>query len=213
MWREVRDAGFATLWPVRRRLLTLAAAIGLIVVVVIGLSQAEESSSPETPARQAIDPAEARARLAGAPPALARLHRHANGFFPGEDERLERELQRLRGHPVVVNVWAAWCGPCRQELPVFQQVSVAQGKEVAFLGVDVRDNRDEARELLREIPVSYPSVEDPDGRIYQDYRLQGVPATVFYTAEGGDPAFVHQGPYLERADLEEDIRRYARDRG
>ena len=96
---------------VRRRLLILAAVIGLAAVVVIGLSQAEESSSPQTPQRRALDPAEVRARLAGAPPPLARLHRNANGFLPGEQKGLERELGRLRGHPVVVNIWAAWCTP------------------------------------------------------------------------------------------------------
>jgi cytochrome c biogenesis protein CcmG, thiol:disulfide interchange protein DsbE len=213
MWRGARGGGFATLCPVRRRLLPLAAVIGLVVVVVIGLSQAEESSSPQTPERRTLNPAQVRARLAGAPAPLARLHRNANGFLPGEDEGLQRELKRLRGHPVVVNVWAAWCGPCRQELPVFQEVSVAQGKRVAFLGVDVRDNRPAAEKLLRDIPVSYPSVEDPDNRISQDLKLVGVPATIFYDAEGGEPTFVHQGPYLDRADLEADIRKYALGRG
>jgi thiol-disulfide isomerase/thioredoxin len=213
MWRGARGGGFATLCAVRRRLLILAAAIALVVVVVIGLSQAEESSSPDTPERQSLSRAEIRRQLAGAPPELARLHRNANGFLPGGDAGLERELERLRGFPVVVNVWAAWCDPCREELPVFGEVSVAQGKQVAFLGVDTRDNRAEAEALLREIPVSYPSIEDPDGTVDRAYRLVGVPATAFYDAEGGEPAFVHQGPYLERADLEADIRKYALGRG
>ena len=108
-----------------------------------------------------------------------------------------------------MNIWAAWCGPCREELPVFQDVSVAYGKRVAFLGVDLRDDRAAAERLLRRFPVSYPSVEDPDGRLFQDLGLQGVPSTLFYDARGGDPAFVHQGPYYERADLEADLRRYA----
>jgi cytochrome c biogenesis protein CcmG/thiol:disulfide interchange protein DsbE len=194
---------------VRRRLLIAAAAIGLVVVVVIGLSQAEETSAPDAPQRRTLDRAQVRAKLAGAPPELARLHRNANGFLPGDRDGLRRELRRLRGHPVVVNIWAAWCGPCRQELPVFQQVSVDHGKRVAFLGVDERDNRGDAERLLRQIPVSYPSVEDPDARIFQDYGLQGVPATIFYSARGGDPEYIHQGPYLKRADLEADIRRYA----
>jgi thiol-disulfide isomerase/thioredoxin len=194
----------------RRRALIVLAAIALVAIVVIGLSQAEEGSTPPAPAERKLDQAAVRAKLAGAPPELARLHREANGFLPGEGrEALRRELRQLRGRPVVVNIWAAWCGPCRDELPVFQDVSVAYGKRVAFLGVDLRDERAAAQRLLRRFPVSYPSVEDPDGRLFQDLGLQGVPSTLFYDARGGDPAFVHQGPYYERADLEADLRRYA----
>src|SRR5215213_9208901 len=83
--------------PVRRRLLIAAAAIGLVAVVAIGLSQAPESSAPSTPERRTLDPAQVRARLAGAPPELARLHRNASGFLPGQRDGLKRELRRLRG--------------------------------------------------------------------------------------------------------------------
>jgi cytochrome c biogenesis protein CcmG/thiol:disulfide interchange protein DsbE len=193
----------------RRRAVIVLAAVALVAIVVIGLSQAEEGSTPPAPAERKLDQAAVRARLAGAPPELARLHRQANRFLPGEGERLRRELRRLRGRPVVVNIWAAWCGPCREELPVFQEVSVDYGTRVAFLGVDLRDERAAAERLLRRFPVSYPSVEDPDGRLFQDLGLQGVPSTLFYDARGGEPAFVHQGPYYERADLEADLRRYA----
>lgn len=211
MWRVDRDRRPPVCHPVdvRRRLLIAAAAIGLVAIVIIGLSQAQETSAPKNPERRTLDPAQVQAKLAGAPPELARLHRNANRFLPGERAGLKRELERLRGHPVVVNIWAAWCGPCRQELPVLQEVSVDHGKRVAFLGIDLRDERGAAERLLRQIPVSYPSVEDPDGRIFQDYGLQGVPSTIFYDARGGEPAYVHQGPYLDRADLEADIRRYA----
>ena len=192
-----------------RRALVVLAAVALVAIVVIGLSQAEEGSTPPAPAERKLDQAEVRAKLAGAPPELARLHGQANGFLPGEGERLRRELRRLRGRPVVVNIWAAWCGPCRQELPVLQDVSVDYGTRVAFLGVDLRDERGAAERLLRRFPVSYPSVEDPDGRLFQDLGLQGVPSTLFYDVRGGEPAFVHQGPYYERADLEADLKRYA----
>jgi cytochrome c biogenesis protein CcmG, thiol:disulfide interchange protein DsbE len=193
----------------RRRIAAVLAAVALVAVVVVGLSQAPETSSPSAPERRALDPAAVRAKLAGAPPELAALHRRANGFIPGERKGLARQLAALRGHPVVVNIWAAWCGPCRQELPVFQELAVDYGTRVAFLGIDLRDERAAAERLLRQIPVSYPSVEDPDGRIFQDYGLQGVPSTIFYDARGGEPAYVHQGPYLKRADLEADIRRYS----
>jgi thiol-disulfide isomerase/thioredoxin len=189
------------------RIALLVGAAALVVVVALGISQAvRETSAP--PKASTLSEADIARRLAGAPPALAALHRQANDILPGARNALNRRLAELRGHPVVVNIWAAWCGPCRAEMPVLQRVSVDYGRQVAFLGVDLRDNREAATAFLRKIPVSYPSYDDPSGRVYNAERLQGVPSTLFYDARGRQ-TFVHQGPYFEEADLVADIRRYA----
>jgi cytochrome c biogenesis protein CcmG, thiol:disulfide interchange protein DsbE len=192
-----------------RAFLVALAAMALVAVLAVGLSQSQESAAPDPLAEHTLDPAEVRARLAGAPPPLAALHEQANELLPGGEQAFLGRLRELRDHPVVVNVWAAWCGPCRQELPVFQRVSLERGKEVAFVGVDLRDDAAAARRMLGRIPQTWPSYEDPDGRIFDRYDVAGVPSTIFYDARG-EQRFVHQGPYLDRADLEADIDRYAR---
>ena len=140
--------------------------------------------------------------------ALAALHAQANDLLPGARTALRSRVRALRGHPVVVNVWAAWCVPCRVELPVLQRASLDYGKRVAFLGVDLRDNRGAAAKLLRDIPLTYPSYEDPDGKVANGYRLVGTPSTIYYDA-AGKQTYVHQGQYLDRAQLDADIKRYA----
>lgn len=190
-----------------RRLAVAAAAIALVAIVAVGVRQASQGATAP-PKGQTLSRQEIARRLAGAPPALAALHRQANEILPGARAALDRRLAALKGHPVVVNIWAAWCGPCREELPVLQRLSLEMGKQVAFLGVDLRDNRDSAARLLQRFPLTYPSYEDPDGEIYNAERLQGVPSTLFYDRRGRQ-SFVHQGPYFEAADLEADIRRYA----
>jgi thiol-disulfide isomerase/thioredoxin len=193
----------------RRALLITLAALALVTVVVIGWRQAPESATVDTGGdAHPLDAQTVRARLGGAPPPLAALHEQANDLLPGGRGELQRRLAAVKGHPVVVNVWAAWCGPCIVELPLLQQVSLDYGRRVAFLGVDLKDNRERAARLLRRIPVTYPSVEDPDGRIFQDYELVGTPSTIFYDARGKQ-TFVHQGPYQDRKSLEEDLQRYA----
>jgi cytochrome c biogenesis protein CcmG/thiol:disulfide interchange protein DsbE len=193
---------------VRSRRLWLVVLAALVAVVAVGLKQASETNRPRRPTTGTLDAAEIRAKLAGAPPALASLHRQANVFLPGEREGLNARLHALRGYPVVVNVWAAWCGPCREELPVLQRASLDWGDRVGFVGVDLRDNRGSAERLLRQIPVSYPSFEDPDGKIASGYRLVGTPSTIYYDA-AGQQTYVHQGPYVNRSDLDADIARYA----
>jgi thiol-disulfide isomerase/thioredoxin len=184
-------------------------AIALVAVLVIGISQAsKESAAPPKTTSTALSTSEITQRLEGAPAPLAALHRQANQILPGARKGLRSRLAELRGHPAVVNIWAAWCGPCRAEMPVMQRVSLDMGKQVAFVGVDLKDNRDAATSFLRKIPVTYPSYDDPSGQVYNDEKLVGVPSTLFYD-KNGKQTYVHQGPYFERADLVNDIRQYA----
>jgi thiol-disulfide isomerase/thioredoxin len=146
--------------------------------------------------------------LAGSPPPLAALHKQANDLLPGGQEAFEGRIARLRGYPVVVNVWASWCIPCRQEFPVLQKLSARYGKTVAFLGLNSEDSDDAAATFLREDPLSYPSYTDPHKSIAESIGVVGFPDTAFYDRSG---KLVHlkQGPYREDSELEADVRRYA----
>jgi thiol-disulfide isomerase/thioredoxin len=76
-----------------------------------------------------------------------------------------------RGDVVVVNFWASWCPPCIQEAPALQSVWQAyQSRGVAFIGVDVGDNKAAAQAHERRFDVTYPSIEDDAGRILLDFR-------------------------------------------
>lgn len=145
--------------------------------------------------------------LAGSPPRLAALHRQGNDLLPGGKSAYEKRIAALRGYPVVVNLWASWCGPCRFEFPLFQKMAARYGKRVAFLGVDAADSRDAASTFLREAPVPYPSYTDPGEDISRDLGARGYPDTAFYDRSG---KLVHfkQGPYGDEAELAADIRRY-----
>jgi len=151
--------------------------------------------------------------LAGAPAPLAGLHEQANELLPGGTEAYEKRIAALRGYPVVVNVWASWCGPCRFEFPTLQKLSARYGKRVAFLGVDAEDSSEEAARFLEQEPVPYPSYSDPDKDIANSIDASfGLPNTAFYDAEG-ELVFLRQGPYAEDSELEADVRRYALEGG
>ncbi len=93
-------------------------------------------------------------------------------------------LTQLRGTPVVVNVWAAWCGPCKAEAPLLHTASQTYGDRVQFLGVDILDSRDGARAFIAEHDLAYPSIFDPSGAIRDWLGVIGQPVTVFYDADG-----------------------------
>jgi cytochrome c biogenesis protein CcmG/thiol:disulfide interchange protein DsbE len=178
-----------------------------LIAVAAALVTACGSDDPESAAPER---AEAERALAGASPELAALHREANRLLGGGPEAFEARLRRLRGHPVVVNKWASWCPPCRQEFPYFQKLSVELGRDVAFIGVDSNDNTGDAEGFLRRYPVSFPSYEDPDQDVAKVFKGHlAFPTTAFYDARG-KLTFVHQGGYTSEARLREDIERYAR---
>ncbi len=114
----------------------------------------------------------------------------------------------LRSHPVVVNNWASWCGPCQSEFPVFQKVSASLGRQVAFVGIDGKDANPSAAAFLRRFPVSYPSYVDPSATIASAELITAAyPETAFYDRTG-HRVFVHAGPYLTPSELLRDIRLY-----
>ena len=190
-----------------RRPLLLLAALALVVVVAVGLVQTsgqDDGSEVDVP-----DAAEVARLLAGAPAPLARLHARSDRLLPAADAR--KELAALKGYPVVINKWGSWCTPCRQEFPTFQRVSADLGKEVAFLGVDVQDNRGAAERFLEKNPVSYPSLYDPKLEAADAFKAASSfnPATIFYD-RAGTQTYIHQGPYLSPGELKSDIAKYAR---
>jgi thiol-disulfide isomerase/thioredoxin len=148
--------------------------------------------------------------LAGSPAPLAAVHRQANQLLPGGTDAYNARIASLAGYPVVTNVWASWCGPCRYEFPTLQKLSAAYGKRVAFLGVNYEDSESNASEFLAEAPVPYPSYSDPNKDIAHEIGIPhgGVPDTAFYNRTG-KLCFLKPGPYAEPAELEADVRRYA----
>ena len=191
-----------------RKVIIAIAVLAVATAVVVGVLQTRNSDRATSTAPQPLTLAQVSRPAAGAPPVLAALHRRVNELAGGGAKALDAQLRALRGHPVVVNLWASWCGPCRFELPFLQRQAVRRGARVAFLGVNSGDNSDGARELSARFPMPYPSFEDPRQAVAGRYGVAGLPATAFYDARG-KLVLVHQGGFASEAKLAQEIERYA----
>ncbi|HUP84697.1 MAG TPA: TlpA disulfide reductase family protein [Acidimicrobiales bacterium] len=120
------------------------------------------------------------------------------------EDRGSVSLVATPDRPTVVNFFAWWCEPCQRELPALRDAAAAH-PEIAFLGVDHKDSRDDAVELLDTIGITYPAGYDPKGTIGAKYALRGLPATVFIGTDGRVVDF-HQGE-LSVAELRERLDR------
>jgi cytochrome c biogenesis protein CcmG/thiol:disulfide interchange protein DsbE len=93
-------------------------------------------------------------------------------------------LASLRGRPVLLNFWASWCAPCREETPLLVRVHRRYAGRVHFVGVDAEDRPEDARRFARRYHVDYPLVRMEDDRLVDAYGLPGLPTTVFIDARG-----------------------------
>lgn len=111
--------------------------------------------------------------------------------LPRLDQDGELSLASLRGKAVIVNFWASWCGPCKDEAPLLEAAWREHRDEgLVVVGVDFNDFRSDARRFAKKNRMTYPLVHDRGGELEEAYGLKGVPETFFVDREGrlvGEP--------------------------
>jgi cytochrome c biogenesis protein CcmG, thiol:disulfide interchange protein DsbE len=118
--------------------------------------------------------------------------------LPVLDGSGEGEIADYRGHWVLVNLWASWCVPCRQEAPVLDRFARRyRDRNVRVLGIDVQDNSEDALAFLREYRVRYPQLRSVGAERSEAFGSTGVPEN-FLVDPQGRLAFIWRGPVDEQ---------------
>lgn len=130
------------------------------------------------------------------------------------DDAPDTELPRLdgegtgsiadyRGDWVLVNFWASWCTPCRDESPTLQRFSERHEDDVVVLGINTQDLSSDAFGFVEEFGLTYPMLRDPDSEspLSEEYGATGLPESFLVDPEG-DVAMICRGP-IDQGDLEE----------
>jgi thiol-disulfide isomerase/thioredoxin len=107
-------------------------------------------------------------------------------------------LDDYRGQPLVVNFWGSWCVPCITEMPDLQRVHTSVGETVTFLGVNIRDETEDALEMISKTGVTYDLARDPDGALTRALEVTGFPTTLLIQADGTIVDRVYQRISAER---------------
>jgi peroxiredoxin len=115
------------------------------------------------------------------------------------------KLSEYRGEVVLINFWASWCGPCRQEMPVLSELH-DKYKALGFtvLGVNVEEDSSKARKLLKKMSVSFPVLLDNESVVSKQYDVVAMPSTVLVD-RNGNMRYLHKGykPGLEDVYLQQ----------
>lgn len=122
-------------------------------------------------------------------------------------------LSDLRGQVVMINFWASWCAPCRQEMPLLEQIHQRYAPlGFTLLGINVEENPADGQAFLRERPVSFPVLYDPENGVSKLYDVVAMPSTVLIDRQG-NVRFLHHGykPGYEN-DYQDQIRVLLRER-
>jgi cytochrome c biogenesis protein CcmG, thiol:disulfide interchange protein DsbE len=112
------------------------------------------------------------------------------------------DLSRAPGVPTVLSLWASWCPPCREELPMVQQLAAAGGDRVRVLGVASLDGAKQAASFAADAGITFPSAFDGDGEVMSAIGVNTLPHTVFLAADGS-VAYVQTGPVASLEQFEQ----------
>ncbi|HSE83020.1 MAG TPA: TlpA disulfide reductase family protein [Thermodesulfobacteriota bacterium] len=108
-----------------------------------------------------------------------------NFSLPSLDGNENIEINDFKGKPMIVNFWASWCAPCRQEMPFFEETwRKYEAKGVVFLGIDVLDQEKNAKEFLSQLGISYVNLYDQSGEVANEYGVFALPVTLFIDKKG-----------------------------
>ncbi|MGC3980282.1 MAG: TlpA disulfide reductase family protein [Steroidobacteraceae bacterium] len=103
------------------------------------------------------------------------------------------DLAKLKGQVVMLNFWASWCGPCRTEMPLMDQIyKKYSAAGFVLLGVNVDTDSTDAQKFLSQVPVSFPIAFDRDNKVSKLYDVSAMPSTVFIDRKGNVRA-LHRG--------------------
>ena len=103
------------------------------------------------------------------------------------------KLSEHRGEVVLLNFWASWCGPCRQEMPLLENLQDRYGSYgFTVMGVNVEEDSSKAKKMLRDVPVSFPILFDTENKASKLYKVSAMPSTVMIDRDG-NMRYLHKG--------------------
>jgi thiol-disulfide isomerase/thioredoxin len=154
---------------------------------------------------------------AGDPVPVANLPKLSVNSVPASEESsavpgAEGSLKDFRGDWVLLNVWASWCVPCREESPALQRFATGNRDQIAVVGIDTRDLTEDAVAFLREYDIDYPQFRDASGEYAGDLKTTGVPESFLIDPDG---ILVDRfpGPFRDLAEIEKFAAPALRDSG
>lgn len=110
-------------------------------------------------------------------------------------------LADLQGRYVLINFWATWCLPCREEMPYLQQLAATHADQLTVLGINMRESSAEIQPYVDELGITFPILIQPDDEMLLGYSVRGLPLS-FVIAPSGELIFQQVGPLeAERFDL------------
>ncbi|CAM4004357.1 TlpA family protein disulfide reductase [Smaragdicoccus niigatensis] len=182
----------------------------LAVVGALAFALWPRTPAPTTVDEQALAPLRAAAQLSACPREIETFA-PTKGPFSGltltclADGQPKNVSAMLAGKPVLLNLWAYWCGPCREELPILQQYAAKAGDSITVLTVHSDPREDAALELLKSLGVHLPGLEDPDSRIAELVKApKALPISVLIRADGSIATLVNR-PFTGVDDIERTV--------